>query len=294
MSETILVTGADGFIGRALVERLRDEGRAVVTLGRAQGDITRVETFEISEPIASVVHLAAKTYVPASWDRPAPLIETNVIGTNRVLEFCRMRSARLIYVSAYVYGEPDALPVAETAQVKPNNPYALSKHLAEQLCFFYAETMAVPVTIVRPFNAYGPGQDQRFLIPTVLEQVRNCEAIEVADLEPRRDLVFISDLIEAITVAAQRRAQPLELFNIGSGVSYSVAEIIETIQAVAGTRLEVKTRNSKRHNEISDVVADIRHARDVLGWRPQVGLVEGIRQCWLHRGHVSALQGLRP
>lgn len=281
MSDAVLVTGSDGFIGRALVDRLRDAGRHVIAHGRAFGDIARDGAFDMPEAVESVIHLAARTFVPASWDQPVPLLQTNVMGTARVLEFCRSKQATLVYVSAYLYGEPERLPISESAPIRPNNPYALSKHLAEQLCRFYAENLAVPATIIRPFNAYGPGQDRKFLIPKILEDVRDRHAIEVEDLEPRRDLVFIDDLIEAIATASARKSPAFDVFNIGSGASHSVAEIIATIQEVAGTNLEVKSRGSKRRNEISDVVADTAHARNVLGWEPRVSLTEGIRQCWL-------------
>jgi nucleoside-diphosphate-sugar epimerase len=282
MGDAVLVTGGTGFIGGAVAAALHAAGRKVVALGRADGDIATARTLACYRDagITSVVHCAGRTFVPDSWDDPAGFLETNTQGTMRVLEFCHAAGARLTHVSAYVYGQPASLPIAETAPIRANNPYALSKHMAEQACRFHADHMGVAVTVLRPFNVYGPGQPEKFLIPTILAQLRGGRGVEMLDLEPRRDYVFLADLVEAILRAETRSAPGYGVFNIGSGVSHSVAEIVAAAQAVAGTHLKVTSRQERRSQEIPDVVADITAARNVLNWAPRHDLSAGLEKCW--------------
>jgi nucleoside-diphosphate-sugar epimerase len=289
MSDRVLVTGGTGFIGAAVTAALRKAGREVIALGRSDGDIALPETLSRhgAKGISSVIHCAGRTFVPDSWDDPAGFMTTNLLGTMNVLEFCRAEGARLIHLSAYIYGQPEKLPVAESALVRANNPYALSKHLAEQACRFHAEEFRVQVTILRPFNVYGPGQARQFLIPTILAQLHGT-TVEMLDLEPRRDYVFLPDLVDAILRAEVMTAPGCRVVNIGSGQSVSVAEIVAAAQAAAGTSLKVVSREKRRSNEIPDVVADITAARDLLDWAPRNGLAEGLKECW--RAYVAGLE----
>jgi GDP-4-dehydro-6-deoxy-D-mannose reductase len=274
MARTI-VTGAAGFIGQALVPALAAAGHAVVPLARTDGDVADAATWERLPAVDHVFHLAALSYVPDSWDDPAGFLATNVGGTTRALDYCRQNGAHLVFVSAYVYGVPQRLPIREDDPAAPNNPYALSKFLAEQVCAFHAAEMKVPVTVVRPFNIFGPGQRPEFLIPTILAHVRRGETIRVKDLTPRRDYLFVDDLVAALlrTIERPHRYRP---FNLGSGVSHSVQEIIDIIQAAAGTQLPVVSADAPRANEIPDVRADITCAHEQLGWTPRVTFAEGI------------------
>lgn len=282
MSDTVLVTGGTGFIGRTVAYALREAGRTVMAPGRANGDIRDPQTLAAyhGTDIASVIHTAGRTFVPESWKDPAGFVDTNLLGTLRVLELCRATGARMVYLSAYLYGQPERLPIAETARLRPNNPYAHSKYLAEQACRFHADNYGVAVTIIRPFNVYGPGQSEKFLIPTIWSQIAGGKRIEMLDLEPRRDYVFLTDLIEAILAAEKHRPDGCETYNVGSGVSHSVAEIVAVAQSVAGTDLPVSSRGVRRENEIEDVVADISAANRIFGWRPRHRLSDGLKICW--------------
>ena len=281
MSERVLVTGATGFIGRALVRGLQDAGYEVISLGSRDGDVRQSDTFSrySGSGVASVIHLAGRSFVPDSWAAPASFLDINVMGTTNALEFCRLEKAGLVFMSAYVYGIPDSLPIPEAAPVRPNNPYAQSKYLAELVCHFYSEQFGVPVTVLRPFNVYGPGQGATFLIPSILRDLRGRQEIEVMDLEPRRDWVYVSDLVSAI-MAARDRLAGYNIYNIGSGSSHSVAEVIAIAQKKAGTALPVRSAAKKRPNEIQDVVADIAKAKRDLDWSPSFGLETGMLNCW--------------
>ncbi len=276
-----LVTGADGFVGRALVKALSLQGVNVVAFGQDSGDIVEPETLDKlqDKQIDHVFHLAGKTYVPASWESPMEYERVNVCGTINVLEFCRKAVASLTYVSAYVYGEPPALPVSESTAVRPNNPYAMSKLQAEQWCSFYAEHYGVASTVIRPFNIFGPGQREDFLIPFVIQQVREGKKIVIKDDAPKRDYCYIDDLVRALLLAMSQSWE-FEVINIGSGESLSVGEIVSIIQSVAGTDLPVTVLGEQRRNEIDDVRADITKAKRLLGWVPKWSFREGIEKIW--------------
>lgn len=276
----ILVTGAGGFIGRPLCRFLRLSGHEVMELSSRAGDIAERSTVSSVGPAQHVFHLAGRTFVPESWKDPLEFHRVNVLGTTNVLDFCRTHGSRLTYVSAYLYGIPESLPVSETCVPQPNNPYALSKYLAEQVCAFYAAHHGVHVTVIRPFNIFGPGQKPHFLIPQILNQVRDRQAVRVKDLEPRRDYIYIDDLVDALGKTLDRPSG-YNVFNIGSGSSISVRELIAVVQTVARTELPVVTEGKVRPNEIDDVYADIGKARAHLGWVPSLTFQQGVERMML-------------
>lgn len=275
----ILITGATGFIGRALSKALKNQGYDLILMRSANGDIARLDTFDQyrDADISHVFHLAGKTYVPDSWSNPQAFYQTNVLGTTSVLEFCKSRRVPLTFVSAYIYGHPEILPIKEDSRIQPSNPYALSKRLAEQACEFYSHTHDLPISVIRPFNVYGLGQDEKFLIPSIIRQALTGEKIVLQDLEPKRDYVFLDDLVEALT-ATLVPSDGYKVFNIGSGSSLSVKEAVDIIQDVAKTKKEVVSEKKVRSNELMDVVADISKAQKILGWYPRYTFRQGIER----------------
>ena len=276
----ILITGAEGFIGRALVSKLEAKGWQVIPVSYKDGDIASKETLNkfLSNDIGYVFHLAGRTYVPHSWSDPITFYQTNVLGTLNVLEFCRAQTIPMTYVSAYVYGHPCILPIAENDAIVPSNPYALTKRLAEETCEFYARMHKLLITIVRPFNVYGIGQNVNFLIPTILNQTFDLgNEIVVTDLSPKRDYIYLEDLIAALM---QTLVDPTgyRVYNIGSGSSLSVQAVIDIIQQAAGTKKNVISRNLIRPEEIIDVIADISRAKIDLGWHPKYSFQDGIAE----------------
>lgn len=276
----VLVTGSAGFIGKVLVWTLESHGFTVFPFDLEQGDIATDGSLApfVDEGIGHVFHLAGKTFVPESWVNPSGFYQVNVMGTMNVLEFCRKTGARLTFMSSYLYGEPDYLPIDEAHPLKSYNPYSQSKLMADDSCRFYAKHFGVGVTILRPFNAYGPGQPGMFLIPEIIQKVLDPEVsvVEVMDLKPRRDFVFVDDLVEALLFS--REMDP-GIFNIGSGYSKSVEEIILQVMEESGIHKEYRSKGESRPNEIFDLYADIRQAAMKLGWAPRTSFESGIRQC---------------
>lgn len=271
----ILVTGATGFIGTHLVLKLRQVGHEVIEANSQSGDIADESTWSGFPQTEVVVHLAAKTFVPDSWVDPAAFIKCNLLGTVAALNYCKKHNARLVFLSSYLYGNPQLLPIPENAPLVAMNPYALSKKLAEEVCHFYAASFGINITIFRPFNIYGPGQPDNFLIPSIIRQLSENKVIQVKDLNPKRDYVYITDLVDAI-IKAIDKTSGLNIFNIGSGKSYSVAELIQILQDIKKTNLHVISTEDKRRDEIMDCVADITRANRHLGWKPAYSLTKGL------------------
>jgi len=183
----------------------------------------------------------------------------------------------MVLASAYLYGIPQRLPIGEKDVAHPNNPYALSKWMAEELASFACRYHGVPVTTLRIFNVFGHGQRETFLIPTIIKQVKESDAVRIQDLAPKRDFVHIDDVVNAFLLASDALSG-FHLLNIGSGVSLSVSEIIDTIQKVSGTSLPILSVGTPRANEIPDVRANIDAAKHVLNWYPQYSFEDGIRE----------------
>ena len=277
--KNILVTGASGFIGKELIKILLKKEFSVLELNSSDGNISELNLTERyrNEEIYHIFHLAAKTFVPDSWKNPASFYKTSVMGTNNILELCRDKKASLTFVSAYLYGEPEKLPISEDDEIKSNNPYAHSKYLAEELCKFYSEYYNVNITIARPFNIYGKNQKEIFLIPHIINQVLNNNVINVKDLHPKRDYIYLDDLALGLVKTIDNEKH-FSIYNFGSGVEISVQEIIDIIQKVANTQKEVISEKNERKNEIMHVISDISKAKKELNWTPKYNFEDGIKE----------------
>lgn len=274
----ILITGSNGFIGSVLKRKLLSIGYEISGIDLPD-DITEPGTFVNFEKhnIDHVFHLAAKTFVPDSWMDPQLFYRTNLLGTLNVLEFCRKNNTSLTYVSAYLYGQPQRLPISEKDPIQHGNPYAHTKYLAEQMCEFYSKEFGVNTIIIRPFNVYGVGQSEKFLIPSIIKQALEEETIKVKHLAPRRDYIYLDDLIDAL-ILSMSSSKKYAVYNIGSGTSVSVEEVISTVKQIIGTNKKVISGNTIRRNEINDVVADISQANRDLGWFPRKTFIEGLKE----------------
>ncbi len=274
----ILVTGSSGFIGRVLTNRLTEKGFETIGFDLPSNDITQEGSLDFLTEISHVFHLAGKTFVPQSWKNPPGFYQVNLMGTVHVLEFCRKNQIPLTYVSSYLYGEPEYLPVDENHPVKSYNPYSHSKVLADNTCQFYARQFGLPVTIFRPFNAYGPGQSPLFIIPEIISRVLNSKepVLEVMDIRPRRDYIYIDDLVDALLLSVNTAGG---IYNLGSGYSKSVGEIAELVMNYTGIHKPVRAKGNDRPNEIFNLYAGIQKAKRELGWSPVISFETGLKRC---------------
>jgi nucleoside-diphosphate-sugar epimerase len=297
--KVILVTGAGGFIGSALVAALLGCGARVRALAGPPGAAVRdlpkavaATRAEITDPVAVgelvagadvVIHLAGPPSVARSFDQPAEYARIHVTGTANVLDACR-RSAvrRLIYISsAEVYGRPQTNPVREDHPLQARSPYAAAKIGAEKLIESFVLAYEMPVIVLRPFSVYGPGLSAESLIGAILRQAERGEGVRLASLKPVRDYCYIKDLSAAIVRACAVEASGVGAVNVGSGVGASVSEVAHLILQIVGRELPVSEEAGGRRPARSDIdrlVADTRKAREVLGWTAAHSLRRGLEE----------------
>lgn len=275
----IAITGSSGFVGKKLVLALKKGNDEIVEIDIMSGtDITNIKDCERIPSFDVLVHLASKIFVPDSYKVPGEFYFTNYIGTLNMLELCRKNNARFIFASSYVYGIPKYLPIDEEHPVNAFNPYADSKIQGEYLCKSYHKFFNVKTVIVRPTNIYGQGQSDNFLISSIINQAKTGKII-LQDSKPRRDYIHIDDVVSAYLKIIGSHDLDFEIFNIGYGRSYSVKEITDTVNKLFDNKLEVYFSELERPNEVPDTRADIRKAKRMLKWEPEVSLVDGIKKC---------------
>ncbi len=280
----VLLLGGAGFIGNALASRLRKDKVPVHVLGRA--DTGRLQ--QILPTYSTVVHLASSTTPSTSSERPE-LEQCNIELTRRLVECLKVQpETHLIYFSSggTVYGNPVQLPVTEDALLAPLSPYGMAKVTQEASCQELRDK-GHAVTILRPSNAYGPGQGLRNgfgLIRTILERARMGTPIEIwGDGENVRDFIHIEDIVEA-TLRLIQLPKDSGTYNLGSGVGYSVNQIIRMVEVACG--IQSKTiKLPVRGIDVRRVVLDNSCLYSQLGWRPDIGLERGIADTldWLRR-----------
>lgn len=302
---TVLVTGAGGFIGSHLAERLVELGaitRALVrytstgTLGWLELSPVRdsIEVFAGDICDASVVdravrgsdvvfHLAALIGIPYSYHAPASYVRTNIEGTLAMLEAVRrVGGGRMVHTStSEVYGTAITVPMSESHPLQAQSPYAASKASADMLALAYHRSFGLDVCVIRPFNTYGPRQSSRAVIPTIITQALSAPSIKLGHLSPIRDYTFVSDTVDAFLRVGEAQGIAGEIFNIGSGQEVAVRDLAARIQAILGTNLPIVVDTARERPEASEVdrlCADITHARSRLAWVPQVTLDHGLRR----------------
>ena len=285
----IVVTGASGFIGLHLIRELQRRGIDTVAVGRNTTPYNLKKMPRLDDA-THVVHLAAKTSVVESWDCPLEYFEANAMGTAKMLELCRSSGASFTYVASYPYGAPQNIPINEDHPLAAVNPYGMSKNAGAMLTEFYSHNYNVNANILRLFNVYGPGQPEHLVMPFILQQILDPKTPEVVvrDLSPKRDFLFIDDFIDGIMKSIRQHAG--ESFNVGSGNSYSVAEIIEAMMEVAEVDKPFRDSGEERKNEIPNVVADVSKIKKWIGWSPSTSLKSGLGKLIEHERTIANSQ----
>lgn len=274
----IVVTGSSGFIGKKLISDLEKKGAKVIKIDlKRDMDLSKLEHAKKINKFDMVYHLAAKTYVPDSYSAPLPFYNNNILCTLNILELCRLYNAKMIYSSSYVYGQPKYLPIDEHHPICGYNPYSQTKIICEQICEGYNRDYNVPVTILRSSNCYGKGQNKNFLIPKIIFQAKKGK-IQLRDPRPKRDFIYIDDLVTAFIKAGLNMDSNLDIFNIGYGKSYSVKEILKFVIDNFPNKIEVVFTETDRRIEVMDTVYNINKAKQKLDWIPKIGLKEGLKR----------------
>ncbi len=291
-TDRVFITGATGFLGSHLVERLIERGATITALVRdvpdlaarhatpitvLQGDLTH--PLDINDA-TTVFHLAAVSHVGRAIKNPRRTFETNTAGTVNVLEAARRSSTvqKLVFVStAHVYGAPRYLPIDENHPLQAHEPYAASKLAAETFVSAYESAYGLPTVIARLFNVYGPRQHPDFVIPSIINQALVTNTLSLGNLTPTRDFTYVDDVIGALI---QLAAAGEGIYNVGSGTEVSIETLVTCIARVLDKRLTTTSSHEQRRSgnvEIERLWADTARIR-ALGWYPHIGLAEGLRR----------------
>ncbi len=303
--KNVLVTGAGGFIGSHLAERLVLAGANVRAMVRYNGAGTcgwldssplgkEMEIFpgDIRDPDlvrqASrgrevVFHLAAMIAIPYSYQAPESYVQANIVGTLNVLQAVRdLGVSRLVHTStSEVYGTARYVPISESHPLQTQSPYAATKLAADKLLESYQCAFGTPTVTVRPFNTFGPRQSARAIIPTIISQCLAGASVRLGSLHPKRDLNFVADTVDGFLKAAVAPDAIGGVFNLGSGKEMSIGELAQLIARLMRRDIVIETdpiRVRPQGSEVERLIADARLAHDVLGWRPEVSLEDGLKQ----------------
>lgn len=298
-----VVTGAGGFIGSHLTEHLVRGGHRVrafvhyhasgtrgwldgsdvaADVELVAGDVRDHDSVRRALAGADVVfHLAALVGIPYSYVTPQAYVRTNVDGALNVLEAAREHEVeRLVLTStSEVYGSAQRVPMDETHPVRCQSPYAATKAAADQLALSYQRSFGVPVVLARPFNAYGPRQSDRALIPSVIAQLYAGERIALGNLHPTRDFTFVEDVVRAFVAIAAEDALVGEAVHVGSGSERSVGEVVQLIARLMGREAVIDVQGERRRpasSEVDRLVCDPSKLCAATGWAPEVDFETGL------------------
>lgn len=270
----ILITGLYGFVGKHLYNSISKSDFEVINYGK-DIDLRLIDSFLNFPKVDFIVHLAAKSFVPEAFENPQIIYSNNINITLNVLEKARRDEASVIFLSTYVYGEPNYLPIDEMHVTAPQNPYTQSKLICESLCEAYYRDFAVSSTIFRPFNIYGPGQNLSFLIPSLFSQSTS-SSIKLKDSRPKRDFIYVQDVVDAIILSITSFSTGVNIFNLGSGSSVSIGELCLIIKDLTQSNAIVEFSNEFRKGEVLETVANWSKFNEHSGWKPKIALIDGL------------------
>lgn len=304
----IFITGAGGFIGSHLVEETVRYGAKVTALVHYNSrnnfgnleliskDIlnsVKIIAGDIRDPFFLikatkgfdiVYHLAALIPIPYSYDVPQSYIETNVNGTLNILEAAKINEITMLLITSTseTYGTAQYTPIDELHPLQGQSPYSASKIGADKLAESYFLSFNLPVTIIRPFNTFGPRQSSRAIIPTIISQILvGNKSIKLGLLSPIRDFTYVKDIIQAFIKSSECGKNFGEVVNFGTGIGISIGELKEKIEEIVGKKIEVKEDKGRIRPERSEVfklICDNKKAKEIVGWEPKYNLEDGLNE----------------
>jgi len=295
----ILLTGSEGFIGSHLAEKLVKNGHELTCLVlynsfNSWGWLDKIDNkikknikivtgdirdeFLVKSLIKKntdvVINLAALIGIPYSYRSPKSYFETNSMGILNILNSSiNSNVKKIIHTStSEVYGTPKYIPIDENHLVSAQSPYAASKIAADQIALSYNKSFNLPVTILRPFNTFGPRQSLRAIIPTIVTQLIKNKVLKLGSLYPTRDLTFVDDTVDAFVSTLNKKKDIGEIINIGSGFEISVKDLVSQISKIMGVKIDIqkeKERIRPKKSEVDRLYADIKKAKKILNWTPK-------------------------
>lgn len=308
MNSKILVTGSEGFIGSHIVEKLVKKGynvKALVlynfnnsygwldTLDKKiskeieviTGDIRDLGfLLKVTKNIDVIFHLAALISIPYSYKTPYSNLESNVLGSYNVLEASKMNNVKKIIMTSTseVYGTAQKIPIDETHPINPQSPYAASKAAADKISLSYNKSFDLPVSIIRPFNTFGPRQSLRAIIPSIISQlVSGKKIINIGDVAPKRDFTYINDTVDAFLLSINSKKIIGQEINLGSGFDISISQILKILKNdfQFDFRIRVnKERLRPKKSEVYRLIASNSKAKKLLKWKPKYNGLNGFKE----------------
>ncbi len=303
----ILITGAEGFIGSHLVEKLVSKGHDVTAfvlynsfnfygwleqinkkvlkkIKIITGDIRDFQSISAAmKNKDAVINLAALIAIPYSYKTARSYIDTNIIGTQNILEAAKfMKIKKILHTStSEVYGTAKFVPITEKHPINSQSPYAATKASADQLALSYYYSFNLPITILRPFNTFGPRQSMRAVIPTIIGQVLNSNKINIGNLKPTRDFTFVTDTAEAFSKALASNNTNGEIINIGSNFEISIKEIIQMVALVTNRKVTINKDSNRirpKSSEVDRLICSNKKAKKILKWKPSYNGKSGFKR----------------
>ena len=318
--KNVLVTGAGGFIGSHLVEKLAQSGAKVRAFVRynSRGDPGLLSMLPIeiqdkleliagdlrdlpavisaSRDVEVILHLGALIAIPYSYKHPAEVVESNVLGTLNILLAGRENQVmRIVHTStSEVYGSAIRVPIDETHPLQGQSPYSASKIGADKLAESFYCAYDLPIVTIRPFNTYGPRQSARAVIPSIIIQAISQNKIHLGNLEAYRDFTYVADTVEGFLKAAQTPRIEGKTINLGVGSEIRILDLANEIFSILGKPIEIEVESQRlrpQRSEVNRLLSDNRLARELLGWIPEISLREGLSRTieWIS-GHKQYYQ----
>jgi len=306
-NKKVLITGSDGFIGSHLVERFLKENcrvRAFVYYNSFNSwgwldylpkeKLKKIEIFsgDIRDPYAVraavknmdiICHLAALISIPYSYIAPESYIDTNVKGTLNIIQAVKDFNTKKVIITSTseTYGSALYVPINEKHPYQPQSPYSASKIGADNIAMSFYHSYHLPVTIIRPFNTYGPRQSARAIIPTIISQILSKKTeIELGNLFPTRDLTYVLDTCEAYVKVCQKDNLDGEIFNIGNSCEISIKDLANKIKVLMNSDKNIVSKDIRerpKKSEVNRLIADTEKALKLLNWKPKYSLLEGLK-----------------
>ena len=289
----ILITGATGFIGTHLIPQLIKNHKVVgISKNKIKSsknfissnvDITN-KNLKIKNKYTDIIHMAAHSDVTYCNLNPTKCYELNVKSTQKMLEIARKNDSNFIFLSSsHVYGNPIKQPIVEDSVCNPSTHYASSKKMSEILCETYAKTYGLDIQVARLFSVYGPKSPKSNLIFNIINQIINNSKIILGNTYPKRDFIFISDVIMGLTKILNSKQKGFQVYNLGSGKSVSVENIVKNCLTISNKKLKtISSKEKRRKNEIINIQANISKMEKEFNWKAEISLKKGLEITYNH------------
>jgi len=289
----ILITGATGFIGNYLTPELT-KNHKIIGISKnkikssknfisSSADITK-SNLKIKNQFTDIIHMAAYSDVNYCNLNPIKCYELNVKSTQRMLEIARKKDSKFLFISSsHAYGNLIKQPISENALCNPSTHYASSKRMSEILCETYSKTYGLDIQIARIFSVYGPKSSKSNLIFNIINQMINNSKIILGNTSPKRDFIFINDVITGLIKIINSKKKEFQVYNIGSGKSTSIEDLVKNCSTVSNKKLKIiSSKEKRRRNEIKDIRANISKMKKEFNWKPEISLKKGLEITYNH------------